>query len=223
MIGYFLMVIIFTTTVIGAPIMGFMILFWESCNQLNIWSKSLKIKLDSMECDPTETIQECSKFFKKGVKRTNDAFSCLLFWILTFYLIDMILSAYFSMSFLFRTSEELSYVQLLRSVEYFAGNSTIVLTIYFMNYLSDQVKNNVHELKDRISEFDSVPLMEKWEIIDKMNSFYGFDACGFFTLGKPLLTTIVASFTTFIIVLIQFKMGENTKISSCNTTTINAE
>ena len=51
---------------------------------------------------------------------------------------------------------------------------------------------------------------EKWQTItiQKINSFDGFNASGFFTLGKPNLTSIVANFITFIIVLIQFNQSE---------------
>ena len=71
--------------------------------------------------------------------------------------------------------------------------------------MSQEVANNLHRLKPNIYKLKSD---EKDELIDKINSFQGFNACGFFTLGKPLLTSIVANFTTFIIVLIQFKMAE---------------
>ena len=51
---------------------------------------------------------------------------------------------------------------------------------------------------------------ENWQsiMIERINSFEGFDAYGFFTLGKPHLTSVAANFITFIIVLIQFKIAE---------------
>ena len=47
-----------------------------------------------------------------------------------------------------------------------------------------------------------------FKLIENLNTFNGFDACGYFTLGKSHLTSILSNFTTFIIVLIQFKMAE---------------
>ena len=200
---------LFTTTIIGAPIIGFMIMFSEACNQLNIWSKSLVKQLDSDSLNKIEILEECSEFFKRGIKITNSAFSRLLLWILTLYLTIMILATYFSMSFLFRTTEEkLSSSQILRSITYLFGATCIFLTVYFINYLSNEVTHNLHKLKECILQLNSVNLDTKWKIVEQMNSFHGFDACGYFILGKPLITTMIASFSTFIIVLIQFKMGE---------------
>ena len=39
-------------------------------------------------------------------------------------------------------------------------------------------------------------------LLHEINQFKGFDGNGFFTLGKPLLTSILASFVTYLIVLI---------------------
>ena len=54
---------------------------------------------------------------------------------------------------------------------------------------------------------------ENWQsiMIRRIDSFEGFDAYGFFTLGRPHLTSVAANFITFIIVLIQFKMAEDPK------------
>ena len=46
-------------------------------------------------------------------------------------------------------------------------------------------------------------------ILTEIDKFKGFDGNGFFTLGKPLLTSILANFVTYLIILIQFKMSEN--------------
>ena len=43
-------------------------------------------------------------------------------------------------------------------------------------------------------------------IQQRIDSFEGFDAYGFFTLGRPHLTSVVTNFITFFIVLIQFKI-----------------
>ena len=58
--------------------------------------------------------------------------------------------------------------------------------------------------------FYSTELIERWKTtaIERINSFEGFDAAGFFTLGRPNLTSIVANFITFIIMLIQFYQSE---------------
>ena len=44
----------------------------------------------------------------------------------------------------------------------------------------------------------------------KFQSFKGYDAAGFFKLGKPLLVGIFANFITYLIVLIQFNSSTTT-------------
>ena len=77
-----------------------------------------------------------------------------------------------------------------------------------------EVADNLSNLKDSIAESSLFTFEEKWQLVEKMSSFTGFDAWGYYRLGKPLLTSMVANFTTFIIVLIQFKMSETTSSSS---------
>ena len=70
------------------------------------------------------------------------------------------------------------------------------------------VTGNLQELKDAISLSSVIPFEEKSQLIEKINSFNGFDACGYFTLGRNHLTSIVANFLTYFILLIQFRMAE---------------
>ena len=42
-----------------------------------------------------------------------------------------------------------------------------------------------------------------------MEKFQGFNALNYFTLNKSCLTSIVANFMTYLIVLLQFKSGAN--------------
>ena len=70
------------------------------------------------------------------------------------------------------------------------------------------VTENLYELKDTLSLSSQISYEQKSQLIEKINSFNGFDACGYFTLGRNHLTSIVANFLTYIILLIQFKMAE---------------
>ena len=83
-----------------------------------------------------------------------------------------------------------------------------LILLYYINVLSHEVNGNLSELKNSISLSPHIHFEDKYQLIERMNSFNGFDANGYFTLGKQLLTSIVSNFTTFIIVLIQFKMAE---------------
>ena len=181
------------------------ILLSEVCHHLTLWTMSLIQKLQSNENFDFEPMEECSRFFEKGLRRSKDAFSGMLFWITTIYLMEMIFCAYFAMSFMFNSYDEgFSPVKILFIFAFFL----VILTLHYINNLSQEVTDNLGTLKECIAQTSAIPFEDKWQMIGKMNSFHGFDGYGYFTLGRSHLTSIAANFTTFIIVLIQFKLAE---------------
>ena len=152
--------------------------------------------------DDKEILGYCSKLLFEGLEQTNNAFSSMIFWNMTIFMIMTTLCTYFVISFFIDLNEFNSLT--LRIIWLLASFLSILYVIY-INFLSDEVSNNLNQLKFYIHELKTD---EKDRIIEKINSFQGFDACRFFTLGKPLLTSIVANFMTYIIVLIQFKTAK---------------
>ena len=193
---------------IVAPYYSFLIQLSEPCCYLNVWLKHLTKKVELKMGYDGQLIDECKKLLYVGLKNTNDAFSVLLFWITSTCLINMILIAYFALSFLFDSvGTGLPFIKLAS----LHGSVLCIVTLYFINVKSHEVTENLHELKDSISLSSDICFEDKCQLIEKMNSFNGFDANGYFTLGKQHLTSIVSNFATFIIVLIQFKMSEKTE------------
>ena len=178
---------------------GFLILYSELCQKSNYSIEYVIKKIKAKEQNDSEIIKFSSQLLKEGFEQTNFVVCHTLFWIITIYLTTMTLSTYVAISFLFDGSAFPTKFGTL------VGSLFIILTVIYINIMSQEVANNLQRLKPYIYKLKSD---EKDELIDKITSFQGFNACGFFTLGKPLLTSIVANFTTFIIVLIQFKMAE---------------
>ena len=60
----------------------------------------------------------------------------------------------------------------------------------------------------------------RFHLINMMSEFQGFDAYGFTSLGKPLLSSILANFMAYLIILIQFKVSTPVmqEISNCTLT-----
>ena len=183
-------------------IFGFTILYSELCQKSNYSVELVIKKIEAKEQTDSELIKFCSQLLKEGFEQINFVISDSLFWIITIYLTTMTLSTYIAISFLFEFDNGSG---LLAKIGTLVGSLFIISTIIYINFMSQEVANNLHRLKPYIYK---LKCEEKDELIDKITSFQGFNACGFFTLGKPLLTSIVANFTTFIIVLIQFKMAE---------------
>ncbi|KAF6209323.1 hypothetical protein GE061_015070 [Apolygus lucorum] len=51
---------------------------------------------------------------------------------------------------------------------------------------------------------------EKLHLYVTMKQTLNFTACGFFTIGYPLVTSIIAAATTYLVILVQFSMSDNT-------------
>lgn len=129
--------LVFTFTAIAPSTLSFLIMFSEACYQINIWLKYLIQKVEWKE-EPLKLslIDECKQLLFEVLKRTNDAFSGLLFWLTSTYLTAMILVAYFALSFLFESYEDgIPFIRI--AVLY--GSITIMLTLYFMNSISHDV------------------------------------------------------------------------------------
>ena len=106
-------------------------------------------------------------------------------------------------------------------VQFTFGTIGMILSLCYINFLSQDVTNNLHELAECIIEAQIT--VEKWQVItiQKINSFQGFDGHGFFTLGRSHLTSVVSNFITFIIILIQFKQSGGNQTEDIVATTTN--
>ena len=83
----------------NSQIMGFLIFYSDAASQLNNWMINIIQKIESKQQYESETIEECSKLLKEGLKKTNSSFSSFLFWISTLYLTALIFAAYLTMVF----------------------------------------------------------------------------------------------------------------------------
>ena len=131
-------------------------LYSEACNGLNVWIENLIHYFKNNKRIENETVQGCSRLLCDGLKKTNSTFSSLLFWISFFYLTSMIFCAYFVLTFLFKLfngSLTLSY--LAKIAEFSIATIAMILTLFYINFLSHDVNENLQELKNCIAEIDS--------------------------------------------------------------------
>ena len=79
---------------------------------------------------------------------------------------------------------------------------------FCLNDMSQNVFKDVQILKDKLLTLDWSQNQNKLAIAHLLDSFKGFDCNGFFSLGRPLLTSVTSNFVTYLIILIQFKIYE---------------
>ena len=104
---------------------------------INRWMTVISQKIACKENYDMDLMEECSTFVNDVLNRAAHTFSGLLFWITTLYLIEMVLCAYFSMSFLFESqNREISPVKIL----FFFGFILVIFTLYSINCISQANK-----------------------------------------------------------------------------------
>ena len=131
-------------------------LYSEACNGLNVWIENLIHYFKNNKRIENETVQGCSRLLCDGLKKTNSTFSSLLFWISFFYLTSMIFCAYFVLTFLFKLfNGSLTLSDLAKIAEFSIATIAMILTLFYINFLSHDVYTNLQELKNCIAEIDS--------------------------------------------------------------------
>ena len=183
-----------------SPIIGLLVMFTEVCNQLIIWAMKL---IETLNDRPFSNHQKDSKeleLFTRTLEKTNNTFSAVLFVLILAYLISLIFAFYSLLSFVLDAKSS--------NFSLFPFIIFLVVNLWYFNVLSCDLTKTVHQLKRAILR-SGIEFECKSYIIEELQCFQGFDAHGFFTLNRPLLTSIISNFTTFIIILIQFKMSEN--------------
>ena len=95
------------------------------------------------------------------------------------------------------------------------------LGLWIFNGQSEDIKESIDEIREDIlrlkvsNKFVKVfgnyhpEEYARTIVLDKMEKFHGFEACGFITLGKPLLSSLFSNFITYLIILLQFKISES--------------
>ena len=112
-------------------------------------------------------------------------------------------------------------LELFQCAQNIFGALAAAVALWILNGQSEEIKLGMINLKDTLGglvvsngviEIDGRFQSEAYArgyLIHKVAEFQGLDANGYVTLGKPLLTSIFASFITYLIILVQFKISIN--------------
>ena len=189
----------------------FFILYFQLC--YNIKNLLIDFKMDGKSS--AEVLRFASKIIK-SVRMTSSFFSDQCFTFIAMALILMISNAYLLLDYaLSSKTSEYWFVQ----ATFFFGSLCSALVLWILNKQSEDIKQDLVKLKEDIRNIrvtdDFVEIngnfhLESYarrNLIETLSEFQGFDACGFATLGKPLLSSIFANFITYLIILIQFKIS----------------
>lgn len=160
-------------------------------------------------------IDECLELHRKGLKAANRTLTMNLFFIVTFYSLGFIVALYNTLSFTGKVfqleSLEENRGMVILTFGYVVYSFRLLFTLCYLNALSHRVSLKVKELEEVLLEVEllSTNRSNFDRVMETLRSFKGFNCYGFFTLGRPHLTSITTTFFTYIIILIQFKISEH--------------
>ena len=202
-----------------APIMAFHLYFLEIALLLNSWILTFQEKLKYV-ANLTVILQECKKIHV-GLQMFASTISKLIFCLFVIILIFGIIEAYLMIAF-FISQDDFTLANIFLMLGYACFGCLYLFFAYNYCNFSQCIKDSVDGIKNtildfEINEYHQVCIIDgkvtniehaKNRIISGLNAFQGFHGDGYFILGKELLTSIVANFVTYLIILVQFKVSE---------------
>ena len=192
---------------IFAPIVSFHLYFLKCLSKIESWMNLIKVKL-TKATNQKFILDECNELMS-GLHLLTDAISSIIFWLITSILLLSIVEAYIMIVYILSPTEfNQATIFLMVGYGFFGIFFLYFLYSYctfsqFIKDSSDQIKlillNNPETDENKIQKTQALLKFETWN---------GFHGNGYFTLGKSLLTAVVANFITYLIILIQFKVSE---------------
>uniref|UniRef100_A0A0A9WBC7 Putative gustatory receptor 32a n=1 Tax=Lygus hesperus TaxID=30085 RepID=A0A0A9WBC7_LYGHE len=95
----------------------------------------------------------------------------------------------------------------------FVQGLMVFITIFNMSFLVRECVNTIakvdafyRELFRLMRESKTLCSNKKLCLYVSMRKTVNFTACGFFNLGYPLITSIIAAATTYLVILVQFSI-----------------
>ena len=189
-----------------------LVLHLQLCSNVKMIMKTFNF--DQMTCKMV--LENAIKILKTVTMSSNVLSSQSLILVLNILIIlicDFYLFMDYAQSFSANTFE------LFQCAQNIFGALAAAVALWILNGQSEEIKQGMLNLKDALGglvvsngviEIDGRFQSEAYArgyLINKLAEFQGLDANGYVTLGKPLLTSIFASFITYLIILVQFKIS----------------
>ena len=191
-----------------------LVMHLQLCSNVKMIMKTFDF--DQMTCKMV--LENTIKILKTVTMSSNVLSSQSLILVLNI-LIMLICDFYLFMDYALSFSA--NKFELFQCAQNIFGALAAGVALWILNGQSEEIKLGMLNLKDTLGslvvsngviEIDGRFQSEAYArgyFINKLAEFKGLDANGYVTLGKPLLTSIFASFITYLIILVQFKISIN--------------
>jgi hypothetical protein len=192
-----------------------LILHLQLCSNVKMIMKSFAFN----ETTSSRTVLENTVKMLKTVRMSSMVLSSHSLILILNALIMLICDTYLFMDYALSSANQFESILCAQNI---SGALSAILTLWILNGQSEEIKQIISNLKDTLGDLvvsNGIIQMDgrfhseayaRGHLINKLAEFQGFDAYGYATLGKPLLTSVFANFITYLIILIQFKISIDT-------------
>ena len=212
---------IFYCFALVSPILVFYYIYGEISRGLEEWILSITNELKVTQKFKNSQFNACRKLLI-ALKRSASALSFNIFVTLSVSLILLTTVTYMTIDYFLSHADFTSSGVILVFIGYVSLVMKFAYIVWIFNHDSEHLCDQVKLLKNTLDEIyieDHEFVFGKGGqlrdarfarnlMVNQLQDFRGFDGLGYFTLGKPLLTSITANILTYLIVLIQFKISE---------------
>ena len=213
---------IYYVLVLASPCLVFYYIYGEISRGLKEWILVINQELKLTQKFTNSQFNACRKLLTT-LKRSATALSFNVFVALSVSLIAMTTVTYMTFDYFLSHADFTSIGVILVFIGYIAFVMEFAFVVWIFNHDSEHLCNQFKLLKNTLNgiyiEDHEFVFGEGGQLqdarfarnlmVNEFQDFSGFDGLGYFTLGKPLLTSITANILTYLIVLIQFKISEN--------------
>ena len=203
------------------PLLIFICCFSNSSVLLIDWIASLSKEISTQRASSSAHFDDICNLLDT-LKLASKTFSSHMFMNISLGMLIVIVLVFRSVSFIMSKDEFTTAVMCFSTGLGFFNISFIYLIIT-LNITSAYLEKETRDLRESLNNIlfpkdfevyvrgESVSANDaKHMIIENLKEYKGYDGLGYFNLGRPLLTAIMANFATYFIVLVQFKLTEMT-------------
>ena len=225
-----------STFLLGYPCIIFFAITMESLNLLIEKSSNLRRPIYDCVC-LRKKLENHIEFFK-CLSTTRKLLSSNNFYLMTILSIQILIFIFTTAYYTVHNFDNANIFLALNMTTNFGYCFTFVLQVYYLNIWSQNCTDEIHELSNHlrnliIPDDDIIEKMEfeeqraapiafvKKRIEEQLQEFRGFDAKGYFILGKSFLKNLVAFCATYFVILLQFKMTDSNPSQLKTNSTVN--
>ena len=166
-----------------------------------------------------------SNLIENGLHATEKVLASPLFYIFSIWLGNMVAIAYNIIAVAFTLSYSDHLAESLIGLGYFLNWALVSILFVLMIEISSNIANKVKSLNNALMKMNiedksyllcnngrfQCAQQSRAELYHLLSDFQGLTGNGFFVLNRPCLSSIISSFLTYIIILVQFRITEMSK------------